>query len=346
MRRGMLMLVAILWMGFCAARSEAKWGYIPTEELVADSDLIVVGTLKDVRKYTRGEQDYGRGTIEVKEVLWGKAKPGDRLALRWSNSSRIICPRVEHKPHANKERVWLLKEGRCGTVRADYPGRVLDSYYEAAIPMMMGSTPIRVVGGLYSTKMPVTVEFIIGNASARTLVLPTLSQQKGVLHMDRRFRLIVYNWSTSRKHPFSFSAGKVVRSSEPMTTVIAPGQTYRVKVNLTELFGGRLPAESLEVELEAQGFGCSNRATVSSLSPKEYAKYEKSRAQREDPEDADTLCVPAPTQTPIPAVQKKPERRTCGLTYIAVGFWMLVFGMMVIRALRRPPSPPTGVASP
>lgn len=107
------------------------WALIPLDELVKESDLIVIGTLQSVSEYSKEDTDYGEGMILIEKILSGNVKTingvplkaGDKIQLKWQNLSMIACPRVEHKGSENKKEIWLLTVENDKTVRADYPGR-------------------------------------------------------------------------------------------------------------------------------------------------------------------------------------------------------------------------------
>src|SRR5690242_14831196 len=95
-------LITLVLIAVLPAPSFARWVPIPLIELVQDSDLIVIGTLTDVREYSDKGMDYGNGTIQVEEVIWGNITKGQNLALLWANRTDIVCPRVEHRGHENQ----------------------------------------------------------------------------------------------------------------------------------------------------------------------------------------------------------------------------------------------------
>ena len=117
-----LSVVLILLVPITAA---SGWVIMSLESAVRDSDIIVVGTLRNVSEETRDEIDYGEGEITVDEVLWGSAEAGQKLILSWQNSSNIDCPRVEHRHGRDKQAIWLLKQKQGGKVAADNPGRMV-----------------------------------------------------------------------------------------------------------------------------------------------------------------------------------------------------------------------------
>lgn len=123
MKHTFSIIVAIAWF---SVPSFAMWMLVPLEELVQQSDLIVVGTLYGVSRHTQNGIDYEQGTILIDEVIWGSANAGDSLTLKWQNESELICPRVEHRPNQGITGIWLLTGGADGVVRANYPGRFVE----------------------------------------------------------------------------------------------------------------------------------------------------------------------------------------------------------------------------
>lgn len=103
------------------------------DELVQESDLIVIGTLQAVSQHSKNGIDYGEGFILIEKIVSGNVKTNDgfplketdKIHLKWQNSSMIACPRIEHKGNENQKKVWLLTVEPDKTVRADYPGRAV-----------------------------------------------------------------------------------------------------------------------------------------------------------------------------------------------------------------------------
>ena len=107
------------------AQSFEEW--IPLDQLVKESDLIVSGTLYSVSNYTNNNIDYSEGIIGVKEFISGNVKTtadsslkmGDRIKLTWQNPSTKIYGRIELGGSKNNEVIWILKVKSDGTVTAD-----------------------------------------------------------------------------------------------------------------------------------------------------------------------------------------------------------------------------------
>ena len=117
-----LSIMLIFFLSITAISEEI---IISLEMAVKTSDIIVIGTLKNVSEETKDGIDYGRGEITVDEVLLGNVKENEKLILVWQNKSNIDCPRVEHRNNQNKQYIWLLKEKAIGEVAADNSGRIV-----------------------------------------------------------------------------------------------------------------------------------------------------------------------------------------------------------------------------
>lgn len=128
------LLIAYFIILAFSSSSFATWAIIPTEDVVKETDLIVIGTLESVSEYTKDNIDYSEGTILIERVFAGNVKTidgaslkrGNKIKLKWQNSSFIACPRVEHKYHENKKGIWLLQLEDDGRVSSNYPWRFKD----------------------------------------------------------------------------------------------------------------------------------------------------------------------------------------------------------------------------
>jgi len=104
----------------------ATWAMIPLDELVADCDLIVIGTLRSAIEDSEG---LGKGYIQVEHITTRGVRtldgiplhPGDNLKITWADN--WACASGMHRGRENKNGTWLLKIQNDGTVTAAYPGR-------------------------------------------------------------------------------------------------------------------------------------------------------------------------------------------------------------------------------
>jgi hypothetical protein len=117
----------------------AEWATISTAKLINQSDIVVIGTLDSVKEWSSKGIDHGQGDITVAEILWGESKADAKLRLVWQNSSRLACPRVEHRGDAKQKGIWLLTRGEKGQVRADYPGRFVPLEQKAEIMRLLAA---------------------------------------------------------------------------------------------------------------------------------------------------------------------------------------------------------------
>jgi len=107
----------------------AKWALVPLDELVAESDLIVIGTLHSAFE---NEEGLGSGQILVEKIITEGAKtqegsqlmPGDNLKINWSDN--WACAAGTHVGRVNKKGIYLLNVQLNGTVSAAYPGRFIE----------------------------------------------------------------------------------------------------------------------------------------------------------------------------------------------------------------------------
>lgn len=87
---------------------------IPLDEAIKDSDLIIIGTLKDISEKSEDFAAYGKGTIVVDEFIAGNVsdengfaiKSGDELALSYIEN--FACVMGSHKRIENEKVIFLL----------------------------------------------------------------------------------------------------------------------------------------------------------------------------------------------------------------------------------------------
>jgi hypothetical protein len=123
-----IFIVCFIIFGFSVnsfAQSFTQW--IPLNRLVKESDLIVMGTLHSVSRYTNDDTDYSEGLIVIEEVVSGNVKTtedsplklADKIKLTWQNPSTKIHGRIEPGGSENNEVIWILRVKSDGTVTAD-----------------------------------------------------------------------------------------------------------------------------------------------------------------------------------------------------------------------------------
>ncbi len=108
-----LLAACFIILAFASA-SFAKLMPVPLSEVIANSDLIVIGTLKEVSERKEGGTIYGKGKIVVEEFIAGniatasgfKLKTGDELRLNYIEG--FVCVYGSHKRIENQKGVFLL----------------------------------------------------------------------------------------------------------------------------------------------------------------------------------------------------------------------------------------------
>jgi hypothetical protein len=218
--------------------SSAEWMLIELDELVQDSDVIVVGTLSNVHHYSDNQMDYGKGTIQVEEVIWGEVSPYQSLALVWQNETGLICPRVEHKGHENRKGIWLLTLGENGNVRADYPWRFVDLKERQKVmnALLKKTIRLKVSKYLISPDESVEISLIFRNPTKQTKSYPGLEYRNGYLYLNSKMNLELSGGWLGGGKEIAPLANKIVVSEGLSQIIVEPGQEYRVTFNLRELF--------------------------------------------------------------------------------------------------------------
>jgi hypothetical protein len=120
------LIIAVLLSLFLGSNLWANWALISLDELVADSKLIVVGTL---HSGFENDEGIGRGYILIEQVFTKETrtlegvplKSGDNLKITWADN--WACASGMHRRRENERGLWLLKVQNDGTVTAGYPGR-------------------------------------------------------------------------------------------------------------------------------------------------------------------------------------------------------------------------------
>ena len=122
-----LLSVILVFLAALAVNDpRATWGYLEAQELLEETDLIVVATLSEASEITANGVDYGQGILKVERVVYPSSETEiESLLLRWRNRTNLGCPRIDPRPHAEQALVWLLTRSDDGTVRADYPRRMI-----------------------------------------------------------------------------------------------------------------------------------------------------------------------------------------------------------------------------
>ena len=255
-------VLTLAFIAFLSTPSSALWREVPIEELVQDSDLIVVGTLDNVSGYSKNGFDFAQGTITVEEVIWGTARPGDHLTLKWQNESGVVCPRVEHHQNQKKSGIWLLNVQNDGVVQANYPWRFVDPSEGTKVEQGLVKNKVRLRANqvFFPPNEPLIVSMVFRNATHDPIAFP------GVEYNDSRLTLGAGLVLTMR-HGYGdletvdkpISGHVVSRTLAPI--IVAPRQEVTLSIDLRELFE-IANDESYHVQIFAKGLGQASNIFV------------------------------------------------------------------------------------
>ena len=260
MKRNFLMIAAI---GAFSTFSYATWAWIPVEILVQDSDLIIVGTLSGVSEHTQNGIDYAEGSIRIDEVMWGPAKAGDSLTLKWQNHSAIICPRVEHRHSQGTRGIWLLTVEADRTVRADYPGRfvALGERTKVEQTLLKNKVCLRTAKYGFDPNEPADISLIFRNPTQTPMAFPGLEYKDGRLIMDPDIMLSLYSWEDQDRIRTTPRPNRIVSARGLSPIIVAPQQEFRFTFDLRDLFDV-LPERNYSVRVGVKGHGRANDVGV------------------------------------------------------------------------------------
>jgi hypothetical protein len=258
-------LITLVLIAVLPTPSFARWASIPLIDLVQDSDVIIVGTLSDVREYSEKGMDYGNGTIQVEEVIWGNITKGQNLALLWSNRTDVVCPRIEHRGHENQKGIWLLTIDEQGNVAANYPRRFVDLTERDQVIDALVKRPVRLRVSKFAIlpNEPIEISLIFRNPTKRRQSYSGLQYRNGFLYLNSRTKLeLIRGWGEDGEK-IAPLANKTIVSEELAPIFVEPGQEYIVTFNVKDFF---------DFSTDPSSKGTQEDSYVFKISAKEFAK--------------------------------------------------------------------------
>jgi hypothetical protein len=232
-------IVILILIGSCPVWSFSMWALIPLDELVQDSDLIVIGTLNEVSEYSQDGMDYAQGSILIEEVVWGAAKAGQALALKWQNTTGLVCPRVEHRHDQGKKGIWLLTaEDNGEVVRANYPGRFLALSDRSKVERILvrKKVSLRCAKYVYGNDEPVTVSLVLRNATASPIEFPGIEYKDGRLVTNPDIAFSLFSGAGDEPALIDPIPERILLSENLPAILVSPGNEFRITVDLRTLF--------------------------------------------------------------------------------------------------------------
>jgi hypothetical protein len=89
------------------------------EGTINSAEVIVVGTLENVKLRTADGTDFGSGVLQVSETLVGHVA-GEQIILEWHDPSNLVCPRIEHEKAGDLLGLWFLRNVPGHGLRAEF----------------------------------------------------------------------------------------------------------------------------------------------------------------------------------------------------------------------------------
>jgi len=205
-------------------------------DLITDSEVIVIATLKDLRSYMKGGLLVEEGYLHVERVVCGDVKVGDAPRLRWQNHPNVACPRVEHARNANQSRLWFLERDATGSLTANtnqraWPVDELETFLDS-----LAAYPYHVVTPRYDAgdRVIVTIEF--HNATVSPLTVPTIKLADGHVAYSRGFAMAFHpRYERMEPTPVVVRPGTLVQDDALERTTLAPGASYRVELAFSDV---------------------------------------------------------------------------------------------------------------
>jgi hypothetical protein len=235
MKRFSLVLILLIIM---PSFSSAEWLMLPLEELVCDSDLIVVGTLTSVSEYSKNGMDYAQGMITVDETIWGAVTPGETLTLKWDNPSNLKCPRVGHGHNSDKKGIWLLTLSSDREVRANHPGRFVELDRKEEVVKILSQKNIctRIDTWSFFSGEPATVSLVLRNPTQGEMRFPGLAYQDGRLYISPDVTLTLHNSSGENGKEIDHLSDRVFVSYDVAPISVGGNQEHKITLDLRRIF--------------------------------------------------------------------------------------------------------------
>ena len=117
------LLIVLLIILACSSSVFAMLLFVPLDEAVGESDLIIIGTLTNIAEIHEEGATFGEGKIVVEQFMAGNVetengtplKSGDKLQLNYAET--FACVMGSHKGIENEKGVFLLKLNDAGEIQ-------------------------------------------------------------------------------------------------------------------------------------------------------------------------------------------------------------------------------------
>ncbi|MGI9055798.1 MAG: hypothetical protein ACR2F2_08360 [Pyrinomonadaceae bacterium] len=106
-----------------ASSAFAMLVFVPLDEAIRDSDLIIIGTLTDIAERHKEGSTIGEGKIVVKQFIAGNVKTENGILLKSADKLQLnyaetfACVMGSHKGIENEKGVFLIKLDDAGEIQ-------------------------------------------------------------------------------------------------------------------------------------------------------------------------------------------------------------------------------------
>ncbi|HEX5130969.1 MAG TPA: hypothetical protein VFX92_00630, partial [Candidatus Krumholzibacteria bacterium] len=153
----------------------------PLQDKVAASDVIVVGTMTNIRSAREFGFDKSSATIVVDSVLWGAVAPGDSLRVTWQNLTTIACPRVEFRHGAGHPMLWFLERDETGYLPVSTSQRCSPVGDADAARRFLRDCPWRLRTPEVGPAEPMRVTVVFRNCGLAPITVPRIAANNGIV---------------------------------------------------------------------------------------------------------------------------------------------------------------------
>lgn len=205
----------------CAFKASASEIHLELEELVRESETIVIADLSEIKKWDEKineyeEMQYASGILTVRKSIWGKYKSGDRIALHWRNRSTVMCPRNEHGDTKGQNYIWMLSFDDEGKLITGTNQRVRKLEEEAQIDSLLKRHPylMKSMRGYHPEGSSIDVTMIFRNAHNHDVKIPAISFKNGQIISHPFYKINVAGQDITEKITASHDSRLVPARSE------------------------------------------------------------------------------------------------------------------------------------
>lgn len=240
-------ILGLLWA--LASGGRAKLVPIPIPELVKNFDLAVVGTLADVHKTARwGGIVDGTATLRVREVIYGDTTSGAVIPVEWFFMEGSL-PDCDISRFTG-EHIYLfnLNSGKLDNL---WLQGMLDLSRRGEIEAAT-SNPLRM---RYRSSLKPLFQVDIGyqNGTSQTMVLPEIVVTSTTLVLPPGAALNIVRDDSQDSSTFQLRPGSIISATTATQITLPPNSSKYVRVDLEQLYAGKLKDARLNWTLPPYG---------------------------------------------------------------------------------------------